>query len=152
MLNSYVFLAAVFATPLFGWLNDRIGRHGLLLTIGAALLAAAFYVLGATDLSPEGSTALIGGAFSLVPAVLWPAVTLLEPPQRLGTAYGFMTMVQNVGMAGANFTAGALNDASGASAANPAGYLPMIEFFGLLSLLALGFAALFWRYRSKSTN
>ncbi len=152
VLNSYVFLAAVFATPLFGWLNDRIGRHGLLLTIGAALLAAAFYVLGATDLSPEVSTALIGVAFSLVPAVLWPAVTLLEPPQRLGTAYGFMTMVQNVGMAGANFTAGALNDASGASAANPAGYLPMIEFFGLLSLLALGFAALFWRYRSKSTT
>jgi MFS family permease len=146
VLNSYVFLAAVFATPLFGWMNDRVGRHGLLLTLGAALLAAAFYVLGETDLSPGVSTALIGVAFSLVPAVLWPAVTLLVPPQRLGTAYGFMTMVQNIGMAGANFAAGALNDANGASAANPAGYLPMIGFFGVLSLLATVFAVLFWRY------
>ncbi len=152
LLNSHVFLAAVFATPLFGWVNDRFGRHGLLLTLGAALLVAAFYVLGATKLSPGVSTVLIGIAFSLVPAVLWPAVTLLEPPQRLGTAYGFMTMVQNIGMAGANFAAGALNDANGAGAENPAGYLPMIEFFGVLSLLAVIFAALFWRYRPNSTT
>ena len=75
-------------------------------------------------------------------------VTLIEPPQRLGTAYGFMTMAQNIGMAGSNFAAGALNDANGASAAHPAGYLPMIEFFGVLSLLAVVFAALFWRYRA----
>lgn len=56
-----------------------------------------------------------------------------------------MTMLQNVGMAGANFAAGALNDANGASAANPAGYQPMIVFFGALSLIAVVFAVLFWR-------
>jgi len=149
VLNSHVFLAAVIATPLFGWVNDRIGRHGLLLTLGAAALVAAFYVLGATDLSPGVSTALIGVAFSLVPAVLWPAVTLLVAPQRLGTAYGFMTMLQNIGMGGANFTAGALNDANGASAEHPAGYLPMIGFFGALSVLALVAAVLFWRFLSQ---
>ena len=152
LMNSHVFLAAMFATPLFGWLNDRIGRHGLLLTCGAATLAAAFWVLGATSLSPGVSTALIGIAFSLVPAVLWPAVTLLVAPQRLGTAYGFMTMVQNIGLALANVAAGALNDASGAGAANPAGYQPMIVFFGVLSLLAVACAALFWRYRSNTTT
>lgn len=145
VLNSHVFLAAVFATPLFGWLNDRIGRHGLLLTAGALALVASFYVLGATDLSPGVSTLLIGIAFSLVPAVLWPAVTLLVAPQRLGTAYGFMTMLQNIGMAGANLAAGTLNDASGAGTDNPAGYLPMIAFFGVLALLAVVCAALFWR-------
>jgi len=149
VLNSYVFLAAVFATPLFGWLNDRIGRHGLLLTAGAGALVASFWVLGATELSPGVSTVLIGIAFSLVPAVLWPAVTLLVAPQRLGTAYGFMTMLQNIGMAGANFTAGALNDASGASGENPAGYLPMIGYFGVLSVLAMVSALLFWRYLSR---
>jgi len=150
LLNSHVFLAAVFATPLFGWLNDRVGRHGLLLTLGAAALVASFYVLGATHWSPGVSTALIGLAFSLVPAVLWPAVTLLVAPQRLGTAYGFMTMLQNIGMAGANLAAGALNDASGASAANPAGYQPMIVFFGVLSLIAVACAVLFWRQLASS--
>ncbi|MBX3694040.1 MAG: MFS transporter [Steroidobacteraceae bacterium] len=149
LLNSHVFLAAMFATPLFGWLNDRIGRHGLLLTIGAASLVASFYVLGATHWPPGVSTVLIGVAFSLVPAVLWPAVTLLVAPQRLGTAYGFMTMLQNIGMAGANLAAGALNDASGAGAGHPAGYLPMIAFFGVLSLLAVACALLFWRERVR---
>ncbi len=152
LMNSHVFLAAVFATPLCGWLNDRVGRHGLLLTLGAATLVAAFWVLGATSLSPGSSTALIGIAVSRVPAVRWPAVTLLVAPQRLGTAYGFMTMVQNIGLALANVAAGALNDASGAGAANPAGYQPMIVFFGVLSLLAMACAALFWRYRPNSTT
>jgi len=75
-LNSYVFLAAMFATPAFGLLVDRFGRHALLLTVGALAMPLSFLLL-----IPEGSTslgwatALLGVSFSLVPAVLWPAVT-----------------------------------------------------------------------------
>jgi Na+/melibiose symporter-like transporter len=36
-MNSYVFLAAVFATPLFGLLVDRIGRHAVLMVAGSLL-------------------------------------------------------------------------------------------------------------------
>lgn len=36
-MNSYVFLAAIFATPAFGWLSDRIGRYAPLLAFGACL-------------------------------------------------------------------------------------------------------------------
>ena len=38
-LNSYVFLAAAFTTPLFGLLLDRVRRNALLLVAGAALPA-----------------------------------------------------------------------------------------------------------------
>ena len=41
---------------------------------------------------------MIGIAFSLVPAVIWPAVPYLVEPNRLGTAYGLMTMVQAIGL------------------------------------------------------
>jgi len=34
-MNSYVFLAAIFAMPVFGFLVDRVGRHALLMTVGA---------------------------------------------------------------------------------------------------------------------
>jgi MFS family permease len=37
-MNSYVFLAAIFATPAFGWLTDRIGRRALLMALGSCLL------------------------------------------------------------------------------------------------------------------
>ena len=72
------------------------------------------------------STVLIGVAFSLVPAVLWPAVPYLVTAERLGTAYGLMTMLQNIGMCWLNLGAGALNDAYGASPENPGGYNAML--------------------------
>jgi MFS family permease len=139
--NAYVFLAAIFATPTFGLMVDRIGRRAAFMALGSFLPAIVFPILAYTDLGLWLPTVLIGIAFSLVPAVLWPAVPYLVAPNRLGTAYGLMTMLQNIGMMLANLAAGALNDASGASAQNPAGYRPMLWMFFVLSLFGLAFAA-----------
>jgi MFS family permease len=136
-LNSYVFLAAVFATPVFGLILDRTGRNARLLAEGALLLPLSFLVLAALPGSAGLSTALLGVSFSFLPAVLWPTVVRYSPPEHLGTAYGLMTTLQNAGLFGANLIAGYLNDTSGASAANPGGYAPMLWFFGLLRLAAL---------------
>jgi MFS family permease len=144
-LNSYVFLAAVFATPVFGLILDRIGRNSSLLAQGALLLPMSFLVLAVLPGSAGLSTALLGVSFSFLPAVLWPTVVRYSPPEHLGTAYGLMTTLQNAGLFGANIIAGYLNDTSGASAANPGGYAPMLWFFGLLSLAAfLCTLALWW--------
>jgi MFS family permease len=149
-LNSYVFLAAAIATPAFGFVVDRIGRHGMLMAVGALMLPLSFLVLGTT--SAMGlSTVLLGIAFSLVPAVLWPAVARYVEPHQLGTAYGLMTMLQNVGLTIANVLAGYINDTSGASASNPAGYTSMLWFFGLLSLAGFLFAAFLWRREAVRT-
>jgi MFS family permease len=143
-LNSYVFLAAVFATPVFGLLLDRTGRNSLLLAVGAVLLPLSFLVLGTVSGGAGLSTALLGVSFSFLPAVLWPTVVRYAPPQHLGTAYGLMTTLQNAGLFGANLIAGHLNDVSGAGAGNAAGYAPMLWFFGLLSLAAFVCTALLW--------
>lgn len=148
-MNSYVFLAAAFTTPLFGFLSDRVGRPALLLFCGSTCLLASMLVLIATSWPLEISTALIGIAFSLVPAVLWPATAMLVSPERIGTAFGFMTMMQNVGMTAANLIVGRLNTVSEASAANPAGYTPMLLFFAALSALAVVATLLFWRTHTK---
>ena len=140
-MNAHVFLAAIFATPAFGLLADRVGRRATLMTFGSMLLAAVFPILAYTGVSLWVSTVLIGIAFSLVPAVLWPAVPYLVAPNRLGTAYGLMTMLQNIGMMAVNLAAGALNDASGAGADNPGGYRSMLWLFFVLSLVGFGFAA-----------
>jgi len=137
-----VFLAAIFATPAFGLLVDRLGRRALFMAGGTLLLFAVFPLLAYTHVNLWVSTVLIGIAFSLVPAVLWPAVPYLVSPNRLGTAYGLMTMVQNIGLMTFNLVVGGLNDAYGASAANPRGYMPMLWTFMLLSLGGLVFAGL----------
>jgi MFS family permease len=144
-LNGYVFLAAIFATPAFGLMVDKVGHRAALMTVGTLLLFGVFPILGLTNANLWTSTAMMGVAFSLVPAVMWPAVPYLVAPRRLGTAYGLMTMVQNIGLTVINVAAGWLNDASGAGAANPRGYLPMLLMFALLSLSGLAFATLLRR-------
>jgi MFS family permease len=143
-LNSYVFLAAVFATPVFGFILDRTGRNAPLLAAGALLLPLSFLVLAVLPGSAGLSTALLGVSFSFLPAVLWPTVVRYTPAEHLGTAYGLMTALQNAGLFGANVAAGYLNDTSGASAANPAGYAPMLWFFGVLSLTAFLCTLVLW--------
>jgi MFS family permease len=143
-LNSYVFLAAMFATPAFGWLCDRIGRYAPMLTIGALLLPLSMLIMALTHWSLWIATTLIGLSFSLVPAVIWPLTSKRVSPERFGTALGLMWVVQNAGIGSANLVAGWLNDAAHASALNPAGYQPMMLFFTAASGLGFGFALLLW--------
>jgi MFS family permease len=149
-MNSYVFLAALFATPAFGWLCDRTGRYSGMLLFGAALLPVALAIMAWTDWSLWVATVLIGVSYSMVPAVMWPLASRLVPTARFGTALGLMWVVQNAGIAAANLMAGWLNDRAGASAANPAGYAPMMEFFGVASVLGVVFAGLLWLDRRRS--
>jgi MFS family permease len=143
--NSWVFFAAIFATPFFGLLADRLGHRALMLAFGTLLLPLTFVVLGLTTLSLWVSTVMMGVSFSLVPAVIWPATTLIVEPRRLGTALGLITLIQALGMAASNLAAGWLADQARAGAQNPAGYTIMLWFFFLLSLTALSSAALLWR-------
>ena len=143
--NSWVFFAAIFATPFFGLLADRVGHRALMLVFGTVLLPLTFVVLGLTHLSLWVSTVMMGISFSLVPAVIWPATTLIVAPRRLGTALGLITLIQALGMAASNLAAGWLADAAGAGARNPAGYTGLLWFFFLLSLTALASALLLWR-------
>jgi MFS family permease len=87
---------------------------------------------------------MIGVSYSLVPAVMWPFASKLIAPEKFGTGLGFMWVLQNAGIAGANLVAGWLNDRSGASETNPDGYLPMMLFFGITSALGFVFAMLLW--------
>ena len=145
LANSWVFFAAIFATPVFGLLADRLGHRALMLTFGTLLLPLTFLVLGLTNLNLWVSTVMMGISFALVPAVIWPATTLIVEPRRLGTALGLITLIQALGMAASNLAAGKLADIAGAGSQNPAGYDVMLGFFFFLSLTALLSAVLLWR-------
>ncbi len=153
-INSHVFLAALFATPAFGWLCDRIGRYAGPLLFGAVLLPIALVMM----MSGQGAgglgfaTVLIGVSYSLVPAAMWPLVSRLVAPSKFGTAIGLMWVIQNAGIAGANLVAGWLNDMAGASAEHAAGYRPMMLFFTISSTLGALFALVLWlRTRGKES-
>ncbi|MDP4116474.1 MAG: MFS transporter, partial [Bacteroidota bacterium] len=91
--------------------------------------------------------AIMGISFSLIPAVMWPSVSLIVKPAQLGTGYGLMTMIQNIGLAGFNFVIGYANSLSGASAVNKAGYN-----VGMWIFTSLGFFGLFFAIMLKISN
>ena len=148
-LSSLLTLFAMICTPLFGYLVDRVGRRSLFMMFGSLLLVPVYLMMAYTDINLLVPMGMMGIAFSLIPAVMWPSVAYIVDEKRLGTAYGLMTMVQNIGLAGFNFLIGWANDRSGASAANPAGYNLGMQFFSVLGFLACFFA---WMLRRVETG
>lgn len=160
-------LFAMFATPLFGLFVDRVGHRALLMILGSFLLVPVYlmmaYIRSASYVtaylpSTEGgrfafvahhlppvlllTMAIMGVAFSLIPAVMWPSVAYIVDQSKLGTAYGVMTMIQNIGLAGFNLLIGWANDHSAAGAANPGGYRLGMWIFSVLGFLGMFFAFL----------
>jgi len=84
---------------------------------------------------------LMGIAFSLIPAVMWPSVAYIVEQKKLGTAYGLMTMIQNIGLFSINLLIGWANDFAGASTENPSGYN-----LGMWIFSCLGFFGLFFSF------
>ena len=76
---------------------------------------------------------------------MWPSVAYIVDQSRLGTAYGLMTMIQNIGLAGFNLLIGWSNDFSHAGPDNPTGYTPGMWIFSGLGFLGLLFAFLLRR-------
>jgi MFS family permease len=167
-LVSILTLFTMFGTPLFGLFVDKIGKRALLMMFGSVLLIPVYLLMAyvpaksyialsvpwfshgqfmwfSTAPLPTlllGTMATMGVAFSLIPAVMWPSVAYLVDQSKLGTAYGLMTMIQNIGLAGLNLLVGWANDHSYASAENPAGYHLGMWIFSILGFLGVLFAFL----------
>ncbi len=141
-LSSMLTLFAMIATPLFGLWVDRIGKRALLMMFGSLLLIPVYLMMAYTQISLYVPMMLMGVAFSLIPAVMWPSVAYIVDQSKLGTAYGLMTMIQNIGLFGFNLLVGWANDYSHADASNPAGYHLMMWIFSTLGFLGLTFAFL----------
>ena len=148
-LSSLLTLFAMICTPLFGYLVDRVGRRSQFMMLGSLLLLPVYLMMAYTHIHLLVPMAMMGVAFSLIPAVMWPSVAYIVDEKRLGTAYGLMTMVQNIGLAGFNFLIGWANDHSGASPANPAGYNLGMQIFSVLGVLAFFFA---WMLKRVETG
>ena len=147
-INGMVPLLAMFCTPLFGFWVDRIGKRSLFMVWGSMLVVPIYLVMAYSQIPLLVPMAMMGIAFSLIPAVMWPSVAYIVEEQRLGTAYGLMTMIQAIGMTGMNLLIGRANDIAGASAENPGGHAVGMWMFTVLAVLAVVFAWLLRRHET----
>jgi len=139
-LLAMLTLFAMIATPLFGLMVDKVGKRALFMMFGSLLLVPVYLMMAYSEVSLLVPMAMMGVAYSLIPAVMWPSVAYIVEQKKLGTAYGLMTMIQNIGLAGFNLVVGWSNDHWAASAANPAGYHAGMWIFSCLGFFGLFFA------------
>jgi MFS family permease len=143
--NSVLPLAAMIATPIFGLMCDKLGKRALFMIFGSILLMPVYLMMAYQVVPLTVPVIMMGIAFSLIPAVMWPSVAYIVEERRLGTAYAVMFLIQQLGVAGMNWLIGRTNDVNQASASNPDGYIPMLMIFSVLGILGLVFAVLLRR-------
>ncbi len=136
-LNSLLPLAAMFATPLFGLLVDRVGKRALFMMFGSVLLMPVYLMMAYSPTSLYVPVAMMGIAFSLIPAVMWPSVAYIVDQSRLGTAYALMTLIQQIGFFLLNLLIGKANDYAHAGLSNPGGYALGMWIFSILGFVGL---------------
>jgi MFS family permease len=144
-ITSIVIFASMIFAPFAGNLVDRIGKRASLMVAGSLLLIPAHLVMGITHWNPIPSMIVLGVAFVLVPAAMWPSVPLVVEEKRVGTAFGLMTAIQNLGLGGFAILNGALRDATGT-------YTATQVMFASLGVVGLIFAILLLRSDKRHGN
>jgi MFS family permease len=140
--NSLLPFSAMIATPLFGLLVDKVGKRASFMILGSLLLMPVYLTMAYSDVSLFVPVTMMGIAFSLIPAVMWPSVAYIVEQNRLGTAYALMTLFQQIGFFILNLLIGMANDHAGAGLSNPKGYAPGMWIFSVLGFVGLTFAIL----------
>ncbi len=136
--TSIIIAASMVLAPFAGNLVDRIGRRATLMILGSLLMIPAHLALGLSGMQPALAMIVLGAAFVLVPACIWPTVPLIVDERRVGTAFGLMTAVQNVGLLTFPYVNGALRDTTH-------GYTASQIMFAALGFAGLVFALLLLR-------
>ena len=111
-MTTTIITASMIFAPFAGRLVDRVGRRASFMILGSLLMIPAHLAMGWTMMSPAIPMIVLGAAFVLVPAAMWPSIPLVVDEERVGTAFGLMTAIQNVGLLVFPYLNGKLRDVS----------------------------------------
>jgi MFS family permease len=137
-VTSIIIFSSMVLAPFAGRLIDRVGKRAQFMIVGSLLLIPCHLAMGLTSIYPAYPMVLLGFAFVLVPAALWPSVPLIVRSERVGTAFGLMTAIQNIGLGLFPLLNGLLRDKTG-------DYVASQIMFASLGLVGLTFALLLKR-------
>lgn len=101
---SFFPIGAMVLTPFIGAFLDRKGLGATMMLYGAILLTVShliFALVPAAAFTPiiaYATIVILGLAFSLVPASMWPSIPKIVEERFLGSAYGLTFWIQNIGL------------------------------------------------------
>lgn len=97
-IASLLSVGTIFFTPLVGIFVDKIGKSASLMIFGSFLIVLVHMAFALTMIPPVPLLIILGLAFSLVPAAMWPSVAKIVDEKGIGTAFGTMFAIQNLGL------------------------------------------------------
>jgi len=97
MSISYFFSATF--SPIFGYLVDKIGRRAIIASFASVLLIGVHLSLAMLTSSPVFPLVGQGLAYTFFASVIWPSVPLTVSENLVGTAFGTIVAIQNIGLA-----------------------------------------------------
>ncbi|RWS14286.1 Major facilitator superfamily domain-containing protein 1-like protein [Dinothrombium tinctorium] len=112
-IDGAAYLISAIASPLIGILIDFTGRNLIWVFVAVLITLASHLIFAFTLLNPWIPMVLLGLGYSVLACALWPMVSLVIPEHQLGTAYGAMQSIQNLGLAIVPLVAGFLIDFKG---------------------------------------
>lgn len=101
---SFFPIGAMILTPFIGLFLDKKGLGATLMLYGAILLTVSHLIFALvpaesfTPLIAYSTIVILGLAFSLVPASMWPSIPKIVEERFLGSAYGLTFWIQNIGL------------------------------------------------------
>jgi MFS family permease len=148
-ITSLMPLGTMIFTPLFGFLIDRYGKAATAMIYGSLTLLIVHLTFTFTTVTPSIPMVMLGVAFSLVPAAMWPSMVKLVDEREIGTAYGLMYSIQNLGLWGFPILAGYILDRSNPGNPETLDYTATMLMFVGLSFLGVVFALMLRRQDRK---
>ena len=149
-ITSLLPLGTLIFTPLFGLMIDRKGKSATAMIFGSITLLIVHLCFATSNIAPYVPMVLLGIGFSLVPAAMWPSMVKMVDDKQIGTAYGLMYSIQNLGLWGVPLLAGIILDRTNPGNPDTLNYTPLMFFFAAISLLGLLFAILLKRQDKKT--
>lgn len=101
---SYFPIGAMVLTPFMGYFLDVKGKGASMMLYGAILMTVSHLIFALVPSETFnvaiaiGTIVILGTAFSLVPAAMWPSLPKIVEDRYLGSAYGSIFWIQNIGL------------------------------------------------------
>lgn len=101
LISGLLPVGTILLTPLIGAYLDAKGKGASVMVLGSALLMAAHLTFALAPLNlplAVVSIMVLGVAFSLIPASMWPSLSKIVEERYLGSAFALVFFIQNWGL------------------------------------------------------
>ena len=134
------YIISAFASPVLGLVIDKVGRRALFICASSLMILIA---CGISMVIPDSQPldrnnaiflplSMLGLGYSVYAAALWGSVPYVCEPKQIGTAYGLVTSVQNIGLTISPLIAGSMLKTK-----KDGGYFWYFVYFEVLAVIGI---------------